>query len=254
MESPDALNRLSVRLSGDYNYTTGSAGEIRVCDKSTGEAYFIVDAPLAWDSSGNAEETCPAVNLETCSGYTRLTYKFEEGFLNKAVFPITIDPIVRTLQTKTNVVDTYLRSVSPNSTFGTSGKLLAGKGGNTSGLYVSLIRFERLVKQRACDTIISARLRMFTDTYQGGARYFGAYEVMKDWTESSTWNSFAPETPGNISSELLSFVNKTNWSDHICWFDLTDLYRSWYSNSVSRGRGIALRRTHGNTAQDYVEW
>ena len=63
------------------------------------------------------------------------------------------------------------------------------------------------------------------------------------------------ENTTHVGDEILSYVQSTT---SVCYFDITELYRSWYlkdASGSSRNFGVALRYPRGvSTDAKYVEW
>ena len=252
LSNADALSRAALRLPDEYNYTLTSAQEVQVLDKDSGECLFIMGAPLAYDAEGSNVEVQP--QLTPCNGYTRLAYQIDEGVLGGAAYPLTIDPVVKSAKSQANISDAALyRTEAPNTPHYNKTQYDCGNRGANE--YITLIRFGKLVKQRASDTIINATIRMIASASQDVEEYMACYPIKKAWSASTaTWNSMKPDTTEFISDEVISYVSSTGGS---CDFDITNLYRSWYhqKNGASQNFGVAFRYPLGVDGEKrYVGW
>ena len=205
IDSPSALESASLRLNGDYAFTREDNNAVRVQDKASGETIFLMRVPVAWDSSEEAEKIYPQVELTPCNGYTRLRFAFDTDYLAKAVFPITIDPVVMTEHSYEDVYDTYFRSDMTSTNFGTDTVMVAGVYGTPQ--YVSLMRFNKLIKQRASDTILSAQLRLSPyDKYKASTCYIGAYEILRSWAPNTATGAISRRTTRPTSAGSCSLI------------------------------------------------
>lgn len=253
LSSAAALEYAALKLPKTYRYEVTEDNQLFVFDPETDKRCFIMSAPFVYDAAG--EETIADVVLENKADYVRLSYELDQNFLSKAVYPITIDPVVQTETTNAAVCDSYIWAKNPNTNYGSVYLMRCGDG--SGGESLALIKFNQLIKVRASDTILSAQLRITAYNYPDSNEIMGCYPIKSTWTETGvTWNQMTPENTNHISDDLIAYVTATNPTH--CYFDITSQYRNWYlknADGSSRNYGVALRRPPEVTSGgNYVEW
>ncbi len=253
LASADALSRAAIRLPKDYDYEATEQSELRVKDRETGETRFIMRRPNVYDSSG--EEVFASVVLTDMGEYVRMEYVVDAAFMESAVYPVTIDPIVQTSTTNVSVCDAYIWKKNPNTNYGSVSLMRCGTG--SGGESISLIKFNKLIRLKASDTVLSATLRVSALNYPSDPEIMGCYPIKSAWTETGvTWNKMTPANDTHISKTMSAYIPATKPT--YCYFDITSEYRGWYlkdANGNSKNFGIALRRPpEVTTGGNYVEW
>lgn len=248
---PDALDQVALKLPSNYRYTVAEDQSVSVA--AGDEVLYTFAPPRVYDAAG--QEEIAGVVLESRSGYIRMRYTLSEAFLSNAVYPITIDPVVKTgYKDKSAVTDLYISTQSKNE--GTNNTYL--RCGYANGYeYITLIRFNQLIQQSASDTIISAYLRVIPEHREEDTMYFGCYPIDAPWSASTvSWNSMNPHGANSgISKKMLAYI--TNIHDYNRYFDITNLCRKWYhkdTNNNSLNRGVALRVPDGFGSGNYTYW
>ena len=253
LSNAETLTSAALRLPKNYRYELSENNRLHVIDPITNEVCFIMSTPLVYDAEG--KETIADVILEDRVEYVRLTYKLDNEYLSEAVFPVTIDPVVHTATTNETVCDTYIWAKNPNTNYGDVFLMRCGDG--SGGESLSLVKFNKLIKLRASDTVLSAQLRVTAYDYPSDPEIMGCYPIKTAWEENTvTWNKMTPNNANHISTDLIAYIPATNPS--FCYFDITTQYRNWYlkdANGKSRNYGVALRRPPEVTSGgNYVEW
>ena len=89
------------------------------------ETVFVLPAPVLIDSAGYIGtvkvliETIQENNQGSARERLRISYVPDPAFMEQAVYPVTLDPTIRTATEDSGIEDTYVRSGDPN---GNSGK------------------------------------------------------------------------------------------------------------------------------------
>ena len=244
-----ALRYTAIRLPKQYDYDVTVNGEVLVHDKDTGEIVFTMETPFVYDAQDN--ETVAGVVLTDCDEYVRMEYVIDEAYRAKAIYPITIDPVVTSSNAIQNIEDTTIGRNSSNH-YPTQAYMMVGKYNSTLDT-VSLLKFVQLAKLTASDTVISAILNIAPKS-SSSSKYIAAYEILKPWNVSSVaWTNFNPDNTENVAAEAIECVagSSTNWLS----FDLTNLYRKWCTktNGVSNNNGVAFRTPANITGANYSE-
>ena len=250
LANAEALSRTAIRLPKAFDYEVTDAAELLVKDVQSDETVFMMDTPLVYDAKG--KETLAQVELTDMSEYVRMEYRIDPLFMNDAVYPVTIDPVVHSGSPALTIQDTTIRQGSTAHPYTDAYLKLGVKSGN---YHVAMLKFNILAIPKASDTVIQAVLQMAVRS-SSASKYIGAYEILKPW-ESKTvdWNNFIPyPSEGNISGEALDCVKSA--SSGRLSFDLTNLYRKWCTrnaNGVSNNNGVAFRPADYTPATDYSE-
>ena len=251
----DALSGAALALPDEFEYRLHPNQSVSVLDKDSGEELFKFASPCAFDSSLEGGGAAPVdVALTPMDGYVRMRYLPDAEFLSRAVYPITIDPIVYTVNASIGVADTVLREQYPNRAFGTSYLMMTGIINDKNNY--SLIRFEELVKIKASDTILYAGLRVAPNTLQASStKYVGAYALKQTFVEDdATYDTFSPTSASNVEAEAQDFIRRTDAT--YVFFDLTNLYRKWYTldeNGATQNFGVMLRKPDGFPSNQYYQ-
>ena len=253
LANAEALSHAAIRLPKDFHYEVTEQAELLVKERETDETRFVMRAPNVFDSNG--EEVCASVVLTDMGEYVRMTYVIDPAFMESAAYPVTIDPIVQTATTNASVCDAYIWKKNPNTNYGNVTLMRCGTG--EGGESISLIKFNKLIRLKASDTVLSAMLRVSALHYPSDPETMGCYPIKTDWTETSvTWNKMTPDNDTHISKTLSAYISSTKPT--YCYFDITSEYRDWYlkdENGNSRNFGVALRRPPEVTSGgNYVEW
>ena len=209
----------------EYMWLCDLYNELNINDAASGKTLFSMSSPVVYDAEGVHTIARPIIAAR--NGYYRLTYEIDNTFLASAVYPVTIDPVITTTRDKSVISDTYIWKENPNTNYGDKHMMRCGHG--SGGESIALIRLDKLVAQRASDTIISAMLKVYPEEYYSEDEYFACYPIKKPWDQfGATWNSMTPDNDTNIGSNVLSYIDSTMYQ--YVYFDITDLYRSWYKN------------------------
>ena len=121
-----------------------------------------------------------------------MEYVVDAAFMESAAYPVTIDPIVQTSTTNVSVCDAYIWKKNPNTNYGDVSLMRCGTG--SGGESISLIKFNKLIRLKASDTVLSATLRVSALNYPSDPEIMGCYPIKSAWTETGvTWNKMTPD-------------------------------------------------------------
>ena len=250
LANAEALSRAAIRLPKAFDYEATDSAQLLVKDAQSGAVAFRMDTPLVYDAEG--KETLAEIVLTDAGEYVRMEYRIDPLFMNDAVYPVTIDPVVHSGRPALTIQDTTIRQGSTAHPYTDAYLKLGVKSGN---YHVALLKFNILAIPKASDTVIQAVLQMAVRS-SSSSKYIGAYEILKPW-ESKTvdWDNFIPyPNAGNVSGEALDCVKSA--SSGRLNFDLTNLYRKWCTrdeNGVSNNNGVAFRPADYTPGTDYSE-
>ena len=250
LANAEALSRTVIRLPKAFDYEVTDAAELLVKDVQSGETVFMMDTPLVYDTAG--KETLAAVELTDMGEYVRMEYRIDPLFMNDAVYPVTIDPVIHSTNAVHNIQDTTLGEGQSAKPY-TADHLKIGKYSGTLRC-VGLLQFETLAIPPAGNTIIGAVLRMHTMS-GSTSNVVAAYEVLKPWESANVnWLNFDPDDTSNVSDQALECVpgKSSGWLS----FDLTNLYRKWITRNaagVSNNNGVAFRTPNNMSGNNYTQ-
>ena len=245
-----ALAFTAIRLPAAYAYAVSEKNELLVLDMETHEQLFSMDTPLVYDAEGR--QITAEVILTACEGYTRMEYHIDDAYMDNAVFPVTIDPVVNSSNAINNIKDTTIGEGRdygyPNEPY-----MMVGKY-NSSVNTVAMLKFVQLAKLTASDTVVSAVLYI-TPKSSSSSKYIGAYEILKSWNADTVgWENFNPNNTSNISADAVDCIAGS--SSSVLEFDLTNLYRKWctkQTSGASNNNGVAFRTPANISGDNYSE-
>lgn len=250
-----AQKNVAIRLPLEYNYVINEDQSVSVMDGD--DVAFTFNPPVVYDADGN--EDVAAVQLQHLENCILFSYDIAPDFLAKAAYPITIDPVVKTgYKDESAVTDCFIKSSNKSAVETQDTILRCGYDGGTE--YIPLIRFNKLVKLSAADTMISAHLKL-TAKYRQDDTYLACHEIKEMWYETGTnhvsWNKLRLDsTNPAIDPTIIAYISKVGVYDQ--YFDITDLCRRWYhldENGNQQNFGVAIRYARGVAVEDqHIHW
>ena len=223
------LNNLTATLFEDGNvYITGEDGEIK----------YVIPAPIVYDSEKNyaPSEVAEYTLTETGNGKYELIVTVSAEWMNDEAraFPVTIDPPIEGVQG--NLVDLYVDSSSPNSSFFGENYL------EVSGTEISYLKFNdsyfRSIPQGA--TIMMAELSIIGSSEIAKGAKVGIYPVLSSWNSALTYNkTLSPSNQGMIGSNAIDY-EILDVGDKRRSFDITELYEGWVNGESNYGVALKL--------------
>ncbi len=113
VSDPSCLDRIAFLLPAEYTYTLTGSGCVQIRD--TESHLFSILAPYVRDAEGREAGCMPVLKREEES--VRLSYTVSPATLTgeETVYPIVIDPVVKTETLQTDVEDTYIWRNNPNT-------------------------------------------------------------------------------------------------------------------------------------------
>ena len=108
----------------------------------TGKTVFTICPPYIYDAAG--EEGKVSVSLEEGDGSFRIRYVPDPSFMGSAVYPVTLDPVIRSRNYSSSIEDAYICSSNPNANFNASTTMQVTNSGRI-GTCVGLLQFTQLI-------------------------------------------------------------------------------------------------------------
>ena len=216
--------------SGTVSYLVATPG-FEAVQEPTGEVTFSAGgadvatfaAPLAFDSTDPVARTIPRVSLTKQDVGWRIDVALDPSFLEKATYPVTIDPTLYSkvwATTSGAYDDTYVDSSNPTSSFHNADRIWASNNGPTwlgnGFMHFNIDAFKR-------DGVV-----VYNDTevagYWTGQAYgtptIQVHQVTAAWPSPMTWNN----QPG--VGELIDSHSSPNWTGWWFW-DVAPLYQHY---------------------------
>uniref|UniRef100_UPI00398992A9 DNRLRE domain-containing protein n=1 Tax=Clostridium thailandense TaxID=2794346 RepID=UPI00398992A9 len=209
-------------------------------DQNTSEVIFKIDPPNMYDSTMSSSKNIKMTLNQQNKNYI-LTLIPDNSWINdtQRLYPIIIDPTIKTAQETNSIVDSYVSLNYPTTNYKNETILKVGNG-NTTGITRSFIKFSLPTdKLKAGDLVIGARLnlKMALDNYD--KRQINVYKVTQDWSSGSiTWANSPSVEEGKIQDYQVINGALGSW---VSW-DITKLVKEWISTGINYG--VTLRNSN----------
>jgi len=200
-----------------------------------GKEIFRFKAPYMYDSAFALTYDITVAYEATDGGY-HLTYVFDREWLlsEERVYPVTLDPTVRSWQHYNNIEDTHINTWYPNTNYVYSPWLFIGQINGWSDIWIKITTMPSIP---AGSTIADSRLEM---VHCIGTTTWGSLNI---WELTSYWNSFTLtyNNQWNCSWNYLYGGIGSYWtgSAYAYSIDVTSTVRKWYNGTMANW-GFAL--------------
>ena len=208
--------------------TLTESGNIELTDDDTGEVKYVIPAPTVFDANGvHAPSDVAAYTLVHENGKKYiLTVSASSDWMNaeERVFPITVDPAV--MQRGTSVIDVNINSANPTVQTNDVQDLTVMDNNHTMLIHWKMTSLPTVpTSARIIEAYVSLCLR------SGYGAYVGAYEVLKDWDSTLTWESYknTSNPQGSTLTNLVDYQQMT-FPGYYDW-NITELAIKWYRDS-----------------------
>jgi len=209
--------------------------------KNDNEIIFVIEAPYMIDDN-NIENHNIYYTLEKHYDHYDITLYLDTKWLEKAAFPVIIDPTITNYKDGGVTYDTYIFEGDKDYPRGHSKKLWLGVHKEDDGTiekYRALFKFN-LPKIGTGSQIIGAEAVMlaFGNPYDK-QDIFVVHKINKEWDENTAtyktmWNAY--DSRIEAYSMFRTSLHLSNWGpeeyNHI---DITNLVKSWYSGEPNNG-------------------
>lgn len=216
-------------------------GSINCVDKKTEEIVFFLPAPYMYDSKDEIFDEIKVTLKESRDGYI-LTYSLDKEWLEKATYPVTVDPTVWADDGRDNVIDNRINEGYSTKNYKSSYVMCTGYGSSSHTNY-SLIKFVNLPVDGNC-IINSATLKVKMNYDASVSSTVGTHKITSDWNQTVTWSS-KPTFDTNPTSLLT--VAKTQ--NVVYSFPIKSIFEYWQSG---HNYGVLLKDTSSNSC--YKQW
>lgn len=183
---------------------------------------FALPAPHMEDSEGNAGSVTVTLT-ELGDGRWRLTYTPDEKFLSRAVYPVILDPTVKTTDHSTTALKKNLvKSATPETVFAGVATATVEEGQNGAPKSIGFYKFEQayLPPIDSSYYVMDATLTL-TSSNRTPTLYLN--EVLEDWSAETLTYANKPAMQEMCADALVSGGANT--------MNITNLVRRWYEGA-----------------------
>lgn len=234
----------------DVTLSLAEDGCIYAKDATTGTTVFVMPKPFMLDANYEySNKVSYSLSAKNKHKY-EITISADSEWLNSSerAFPVTIDPAIKTKQSRSAISSVYVISGSPNESRYSDPMIMVGKDSSGIGKSQGLIKFD-LPKIKRGDVIINANLHLaqirkdsYSDTTPDAA--LEVHAITKSWNVTTvTWNT-KPTYESTVTdfeilkaSENKTAVKKRQW-------DITSIAKRWYENPNFANNGLLLRSSN----------
>ena len=202
------------------------------------EPLYALDATFMVDADG---ETSEEVTLTLSNGV--VTLEADAAWMNapERVFPIVIDPSIRTDRSKKSIQNSYVASGKPTKNLNHNGFFGVGRESSAGNLR-SYIKFD-LPAIKSSDTVVGAYLGLGLAKYSGSSPVHAAvYRVTNDWSKKVKTMKWGTKPKTDVNAESTTKISSSGSSPV---FDITRLVKSWYEGNFPN-YGMELRALNNN--------
>lgn len=263
------LKDKSVQKMFSVEYKTNKLSPYSVDDKTiilqdnSGETVFTLSAPFMYDSAGEISEgiTLTLSNVKENSFVVTMILDSQWLDAEDRVFPVTVDPAIKTEQDRNEMTSTFVASGYPDKAFGQvkddAGSMYVGNNIYKYGNAKAYIKINNLPYIGGIGSkVIGAQLAVCKRNVYSTTDnvVINAHRVTSAWDKQSLKYNNQPSCDGTIADYMIvNADNKTqnDYHDNYIYpefksIDITKLVYSWYEGT-SPNYGIMLETQQTNT-------
>ena len=250
LDDAEALDMAAIEITTPGAHLEVDEHEcMSVVDNRSGEILYTFSAPYTHDAIGRETIAHVRINATAHEDTAMVWYDFDDMYLAKAVFPLTIDPLVKSEQKSDGFIDNYVSSKTPTTVSNMAGASLHVCSNTGSGTRYSFLHCPGLPKLDSSCTVTKAYLQLYLRDAAADRHYIGVREVTGEWDSSTiTYNNM----PG-VGDRVLDYIT-VEASDSVnksYSLDISNLVRKWYTEPESN-HGVRLESM--TDAIGYVEF
>lgn len=189
---------------------------------------FVLPAAFMRDAAGNIGQVKTELIHENDDVHMLLTC--DEEFLNSAVYPVVVDPLIHTVEHSSTMEDNYVTDKEPNTVQNyAQGRLRVCKN-KSYGECRSFLKWTELPELSASQTVTKAHLKMSLYSNMGNqAVPVHLKEVLGPWSSQTiSWNN-QPAVAEHDSDCVVIPANAGQGSSF--YYDISNLVRKWYEGT-----------------------
>ena len=238
MENPQAQHRFVLEMdTQNVQLVKQEEGAIvAYAEGKPAEVAFVLPAAFMRDAEGNIGTV--ETDLVEENGKIQVVLDCNEDFLQNAVYPVVVDPLIQTEEHSSAMEDNFVTSSAPNTVQSYSQARLRICKNTSYGECRSFLKFTDLPFFLPSNMVTKAYLRMSLYTNQG-TRAVPVYvkEVLEDWSSQTiTWNNQPSLGEHDVD---VAIVPANAGAGSTFAFDISNLVRKWYEGS---NYGVAFER------------
>ncbi len=238
MENPQAQHRFVLEMdTQNVQLVKQEEGTIvAYTEGNPAEIAFVLPAAFMRDAEGNIGTV--ETDLVEENGKIQVALNCDEDFLQNAVYPVVVDPLIQTEEHSSAMEDNFVTSSAPNTVQSYSQARLRICKNTSYGECRSFLKFTDLPFFMPSNMVTKAYLRMSLYTNQGTlAVPVYVKEVLGDWSSQTiTWNNQPSLSEHDVDVAIIP-ANAGVGSTFA--FDISNLVRKWYGGS---NYGVAFER------------
>ena len=238
MENPQAQHRFVLEMdTQNVQLVKQEEGTIvAYAEGNPAEVAFVLPAAFMRDAEGNIGTV--ETDLVEENGKIQVALNCDEDFLQNAVYPVVVDPLIQTEEHSSAMEDNFVTSSAPNTVQSYSQARLRICKNTSYGECRSFLKFTDLPFFLPSNMVTKAYLRMSLYTNQG-TRAVPVYvkEVLEDWSSQTiTWNNQPSLGEHDVD---VAIIPANAGAGSTFAFDISNLVRKWYEGS---NYGVAFER------------
>lgn len=238
MENPQAQHRFVLEMdTQNVQLVKQEEGTIvAYAEGNPAEVAFVLPAAFMRDAEGDIGTV--ETDLVEENGKIQVALNCDEDFLQNAVYPVVVDPLIQTEEHSSAMEDNFVTSSAPNTVQSYSQARLRICKNTSYGECRSFLKFTDLPFFMPSNMVTKAYLRMSLYTKQG-TRAVPVYvkEVLEDWSSQTiTWNNQPSLGEHDVD---VAIVPANAGAGSTFAFDISNLVRKWYEGS---NYGVAFER------------
>ncbi|MDO5435761.1 MAG: DNRLRE domain-containing protein, partial [Clostridia bacterium] len=245
--SPEAVREIALRLSpGKLRAEINKDQSITLSDEA-GETVYTICPPALYDAAGNegdvkvslketddADNTNNKDNTNNTDNTLRICYTPDPAFTRSAVYPVTLDPVIRTETVSSSVVDTFVSSTSPAANYSTHERIYASVNGDL--IRHGFLRFTSLPELGSNHFMTGAKIVLHSTIQPAETTAIYAREITESWVPSSVTYNAMPAWNTQVIQDYTVLYSDQQYTGSV-QFDVTALARKWYHGT---NYGVAL--------------
>ena len=255
----DAASRPGVETAAAgsaLDESDGSAPDENADSAAASGAIFVIPAPFMYDAGG---ESSAAVHYELTGGEEdcwRLRTVADAAWINdeERVFPVVIDPAIRTEQNESSIRSSYVSSAYPTRAMNQTVWMEVGRYHDGQNVTTSrgLIDITLPTLEPGCVPVAGSLNLCYTTSFSdtSARREVDLYELTSAYNSgTATWNAQPSAAGQAVDYHILQNTGENNYT----WgaFDITALLQKWYLDPGSK-KGLLLKaKEESVTASQY---
>ncbi len=250
--------QLEFIIDTDLELTIPNNGMIEAKEKDN--TIFVIEAPYMIDSGG-LENHDIYYELEKHNTHYDILLKLDSDWLERASFPVTIDPTITNSDQGKNVYDTYIYPGDTGVDRNSKDHLKMGveRVNNQDIINRALLKFE-LPTIGTGSQVIDAEIDLigypdYKDHYAFYDKFVSVHRMTQDWNEATAnWNTMHDKYDSRIEDYTTIYLsrligNEITKVQHNT-FDITNLVKKWYSGLPNYG--VLLKSHREVYYEDYL--